>query len=435
MLDLLYGLFQWVGIFLLYCIVFYIFAGTVSILTASKPWKAAAYRPVAPPVLEKTQKPEDGKKSYLVLGGGLLGSHIVRALLDRGETHIRVFDMFKPRPGSFGEFMLSDPRVTFLTGDITGPGCKDRLNAAMKDVDVVFHTIAFIDYPSNYGREYDMSFTVNVEGTYNVLDGCIRNGVGVLVATSSIHVAMSNDWNQVIDNATEETNPPVEDENLILCNYSRTKLYAEKAVLGANGLPVASVAGSKKFLRTCALRPPGIIGEGCALLGHDWHNAPEGKVVQAAWPDESLGQAVEYAGNVALAHLCSADTLLRTTEGSGEAYFVGGYQNMSAHRLALNIPGFTKEKNIMVTPMFIQWAICYFSAFTRAAGFKRWFNLNWLILMLTPPVMHPSHRHYTYNNAKLRKAMGYAPKYTVAEAVQRQYQYQRRINNKGKKQN
>ena len=76
--------------------------------------------------------------SYLIVGGGLLGGHIVDLLLQRGEKHVAVFDL---KPSSF------DAQVKVYQGDIADP---EAVAKAIKDVGtsmptVLLSTRLFID--------------------------------------------------------------------------------------------------------------------------------------------------------------------------------------------------------------------------------------------------------------------------------------------------
>ena len=63
-------------------------------------------------------------ESYLITGGnGLLGSHIARQLLERGETAVAVFDI---APAAY-----PDPRVSEFLGDITN---REDIMRAVRDV-------------------------------------------------------------------------------------------------------------------------------------------------------------------------------------------------------------------------------------------------------------------------------------------------------------
>lgn len=127
----------------------------------------------------------EGKKLVVVGGAGLIGSHTVDALLQEDIKELVIYDNFVR--GTLGniEHALKDPRVRVF--EVGGDICQtDILNEAFKGADGVFHFAALWllqchDFPRS-------AFHVNVEGTFNVLDACVAQGVKRLVYSSSASV-------------------------------------------------------------------------------------------------------------------------------------------------------------------------------------------------------------------------------------------------------
>ena len=125
-------------------------------------------------------------KNILVTGGaGFIGSHLVDMLLKEDIAKVVVFDNFV-RGGTHNlKHALKDDRLELfqVKGDITSI---DEVNAVTKEVDGVFH-LASLSLP--YCQEYPRSaLNVNIIGTFNLLDACIRNNVRRIVFTSSSSV-------------------------------------------------------------------------------------------------------------------------------------------------------------------------------------------------------------------------------------------------------
>ena len=122
----------------------------------------------------------------LVTGGaGFIGSHVVGELLKTDVGEVVVYDNFARGKGSYLEPHLKDPRCTlFLDGaDIREV---DLLDAAMQGCDYVFHLAAmWLLHCKDFPRT---AFHVNLEGTFNVLEACVRNKVKKLVYSSSASV-------------------------------------------------------------------------------------------------------------------------------------------------------------------------------------------------------------------------------------------------------
>ncbi|HRJ71878.1 MAG TPA: SDR family NAD(P)-dependent oxidoreductase [Terrimicrobiaceae bacterium] len=125
-------------------------------------------------------------KKILVIGGaGFIGSHIVAELLKTDVAEIVIYDNFSRGKLENIAPYLSDPRCRIHAdgGDIRDV---DVLDAAMKGIDGVIHLAAmWLLHCKDYPRT---AFKVNIEGTFNVLEACVRNNVQRLVYSSSASV-------------------------------------------------------------------------------------------------------------------------------------------------------------------------------------------------------------------------------------------------------
>jgi dihydroflavonol-4-reductase len=109
----------------------------------------------------------------LVTGStGFIGSHICKALLDQGRQ-VRAFH----RPNS-PLTALQGLALEHALGDITRP---DDLVEAMRGVEAVFHTAAFVGR-----RDPRLIYQISVQGTHNVLEAARTAGVQRVVHTSSV---------------------------------------------------------------------------------------------------------------------------------------------------------------------------------------------------------------------------------------------------------
>lgn len=106
----------------------------------------------------------------LVTGGtGYLGNELARKLKESGEK-VRVLARKQPE---------NPNGMMFAIGDITDPRSLDK---AMKGVDIVYHLAALVDH---FAGEEELQ-KVNVQGSVNVVEAAIRNGVRRLVYCSSV---------------------------------------------------------------------------------------------------------------------------------------------------------------------------------------------------------------------------------------------------------
>ena len=227
----------------------------------------------------------------LVTGvGGFLGRYIAEQLLARGD---RVRGLAR---GSYPE--LEQIGVEMRRQDIRDPlGVAD----ACRDVDVVFHTAAVAGI---WGPRKQFE-SINVQGTENVVDGCLKHSVPRLIFTSSPSVTFDGTDQCGVD----ETAPYA---TRGLCDYPRTKAAAEQHVLAANG---------RDGLLTCALRPHLIWGP------RDQHLIPRLLARARSGHLRRVGDGMNlidivYVENAAAAHLQAADALRSSSPLCGRAYFI-----------------------------------------------------------------------------------------------------------------
>jgi len=127
----------------------------------------------------------DGAKVVVIGGGGFIGSHVVEELLRDDVREVVVLDNFVRGKEENLAFALEDSRCTVFKdgGDIRD---SEILAAALRGADGVFHLAAmWLLHCRDYPRT---AFDVNVGGTFNVLDACVKNGVKRLVYSSSASV-------------------------------------------------------------------------------------------------------------------------------------------------------------------------------------------------------------------------------------------------------
>jgi NAD dependent epimerase/dehydratase len=121
----------------------------------------------------------------LVTGAaGFIGSHVVETMAGAGWG-VRAFVRYGS--GGTAGWLDSSPvrdGVEIFAGDIRDAG---RVDAAVKDMDVVLHLAALIGIPYSYVAPSSY-LSVNVEGTMHVLDAVRRHSTPRLVVTSTSEV-------------------------------------------------------------------------------------------------------------------------------------------------------------------------------------------------------------------------------------------------------
>ena len=125
-------------------------------------------------------------KRFLVTGGaGFIGSHLVDMLLEEDVDEVVVFDNFI-RGGIHNlEQAINDERMSLfeVKGDLLH---QDEVERATQNIDGVFHMASLcLAHCQEYPRA---GFDVNITGTFNLLDVCVRNKVKRVVFASSSSV-------------------------------------------------------------------------------------------------------------------------------------------------------------------------------------------------------------------------------------------------------
>ncbi len=122
----------------------------------------------------------------LVIGGaGFIGAFVVKELLKEDIKEVIIYDNFARGNMDNLTEALQDNRCSIfdLGGDIRDT---DVLDAAMQGVDYVFHLAAmWLLHCKDFPRT---AFNVNIGGTFNVLEACVKNKVKKLVSSSSASV-------------------------------------------------------------------------------------------------------------------------------------------------------------------------------------------------------------------------------------------------------
>jgi dihydroflavonol-4-reductase len=211
---------------------------------------------------------------------GLVGGNLVRALLAQGRP-VRALVHRDPRA-------LDGLEVETVNADLTDPTSLER---AFEGAQVVYHLASSISIRMD---NWDELQRVNVAGTQNVVEACLRCRVGKLVYFSSIHAYRQEPFELPLDEdrplLTNERIPP----------YERSKAAAELIARQAPDRGLATVI----IIPTAILGPydfrPSYLGQALRLLarghipalvhgGYDWVDVRD--VVDGAMQAERQGRS------------------------------------------------------------------------------------------------------------------------------------------------
>jgi len=235
-----------------------------------------------------------GKKLVVVGGAGLIGSNTVDELLKEDIKELIVYDNFVRGTHGNIESALKDPRVRIF--EIGGDICQtDILNEAFRNADGVFHFAALWllqchDFPRS-------AFNVNIEGTFNVLDACVQQGVKRLVYSSSASV-----YGDAICEPMDEDHP-FNNTNFYgatkIAGEAMARAYHHRYKLPFVGLRYMNVYGPRQDYR----------GAYIAVIMKMLDNMDKG-IAPVLYGDGSQAYDFIYVGDCAKANVCAmkADT-------------------------------------------------------------------------------------------------------------------------------
>jgi dihydroflavonol-4-reductase len=183
---------------------------------------------------------------------GHVGANLVRALIERGRRP-RCLVHVNMGP-------LEGLDVEIIRGDIRD---RDSMCRAFSGADVVYHLAASISLSM---KDWNSLEAINVTGTSNVVEACLKAGVRRLVHFSSIHALAQEPLSVPVD----ETRPPVDGRR---CPpYDRSKAAGEQEIQ----------RGIERGLDVVVINPTAILGPydyqpsffGEALLSLAQHKLP-----------------------------------------------------------------------------------------------------------------------------------------------------------------
>ncbi|URE48577.1 Reticulon [Musa troglodytarum] len=319
----------------------------------------------------------------LVTGGrGFAARHLVEMLLRSDIWCVRVADLapsisLDPRERTAPLATPSDPAAPSTSPPIYAIGPISSK--------VVFHMAA----PDSSINNHQLHYSVNVEGTKNVIDACIECKVKRLIYTSSPSVVF--DGVHGIFNG-DETMPYPDKFN---DSYSETKAEGEKLVVKANG---------RNGLLTCCIRPSSIFGPGDRLL----YIIGDGNNVND----------FTYVENVAHAHICAEQTLaseVGAKKAGGQAYFITNMEPIKFWEfMSLILEGLGYKRPSTKIPVTFMMPIAHMVEST----YKLLSRYGMPVPQLTPSRIRLLSCNRTFNCSKAKDQIGYEPIVSLKDGLE-----------------
>lgn len=314
----------------------------------------------------------------LVTGGtGFVGHHVVGALLARGH---RVRILGRDFAGSRGVIAAGAVPVRADLRD------RAAVEAACAGVEAVYHVGAL---SAPWGKRADFR-AINVGGTAAVLAGCRRHGVRRLIAVSSPSVVFDG---RDQCNLTEDAPYP----RRFMSAYSLTKKLGEDLV------NAAAATG----LETVILRPKAVFGPGDrALLPRLIAAARRGRLPRIG--DGRNRVDLTYVANVVDALVLALDAGAAT----GKTYTITNDEHVplwGAIGTVLRRLGIPER--LRPLPLRVALAVATLLELRAALTGKEPTLTRYSAAILA--------RTQTYNIGAARRDLGYAPRVSVAEGIER----------------
>lgn len=231
----------------------------------------------------------DGSKCLVIGGAGFIGGFVVKALLKENVKEVVIYDNFTRGKQVNISKSLEDERCSVFPfgGDVRE---LDVLDKAFEGVDYVFHLAAmWLLHCKDFPRT---AFDVNIGGTYNVLEACLKHKVKKLIYSSSASV-----YGDAVEVPMTERHP-FNNKNF----YGATKISGEAMCTAFN---------DRYGLKVIGLRYMNVYGP-----GQDQHAVYSGVVpimlnkIDSGEPpiingDGSQAYDFVYVEDVAMANICA----------------------------------------------------------------------------------------------------------------------------------
>lgn len=346
----------------------------------------------------------DALSPVLVVGGcGFVGQHIISELLRQDPSAaISVLDLYDRTNAN------PHPSVTYYSADITK---ESEVKAVFEKAKprTVFHTVS----PHPLQASHDTLYRVNLKGTQNLLWYAREVGAVAFIYTSSASVV--HDHRTPLHDVTEAA--PVLYQQHQPEYYSYTKAVAETLVLGEN---------RSGGMLTVSIRPATIYGEHDLLMTAKL--CLNAKKARYQFGNTRSLMDVTYAGNLAHAEILAAKALVAASSSSsalpleerveGEAFFVRNderYEFWEVNRMAAKIAGHPVQKgDVKVIPLWFMMGFAWLS--------------EWLVWgltlgrkqpLLTTRVVRLTTIDRTFSIDKIKARLGYHPRFTTEEGMER----------------
>ena len=307
-------------------------------------------------------------KCVVTGASGHIGNTLVRELVKKGYE-VKAFVLENEKID-----YLKELPIEICYGDVRN---LESLKEAFNGVEVVFHLAGIIDIGTTNKK---LIYSVNVEGTKNVLEACKQENVKKLIYTSSVHAITEKPMGEIITETKKFS------EETVKGLYAKTKAAATKYLLEN-----ISKEGNPEIV---IVHPSGVIGP------YEYIPSNLGQLIIDC-ANKKIGAYLEGGYNFVDVRDV-VDGIIKAEEKArnGECYILSGYQ-ISVKELMKQIEEITKVK--MPAFKIARW-------FAYATGFLS--EIYYKIVKQKP--LFTSYAVYTlgtnsnFSSEKAEKELGYS---------------------------
>ncbi|XP_015066757.1 3beta-hydroxysteroid-dehydrogenase/decarboxylase-like isoform X2 [Solanum pennellii] len=276
-----------------------------------------------------------------------------------------------------------------------------KLIYSCEGAEVVFHMAA----PDSSINNHKLHYSVNVQGTQNIIDACVELKVKRLIYTSSPSVVFDG-VTGILDGDESLPYPAKHNDS-----YSATKAEGEALVMKSNGT---------KGLLTCCIRPSSIFGPGDRLLVPSLVAAARAGKSKFIIGDGNNLYDFTYVENVAHAHVCAERALASggtaAEKAAGNAYFVTNTESIKFWEfVSLILEGLGYDRPSIKIPAPVMMPIAHLVELT----YKLLAPYGMKVPQLTPSRIRLLSMSRTFSSSKASDRLGYAPIVTLQEGIRR----------------
>ncbi|CAL1542785.1 unnamed protein product [Lymnaea stagnalis] len=342
----------------------------------------------------------DGDIVVVTGGNGFFGQHIVKMLHLRAPhvSEIWVLDI-----APFEQKLDYQPtkKVKSIIGDVTDARFTAYLLRGATSVIHVAGIMSWGTFPDMDGME-----KVNVKGTLNVLNACLKNSVKRLVYCSTVDVAVGS---QPIRGG-DETNTRVPDK-FLFPGYPDTKYHGERLILGS-GRPKRADGGQ---LQTAVLRANVCYGElDQSYVTNALRMAEQNKGVLYQVGDGSAMFQQAYVGNTAWAFVCADSAMRENPELSNEIFYIP--DNTPIQNSFNFIRPYLEARGFQLSPRPINFSLLHGAVSLAEVFVKGLSPLVRLSLPFQSYTLAYINTDLYFNGSKARRVLNFEPIYSPNEA-------------------